>query len=242
MTTPKDNTAPSGFVYINVSGLTGSGKSAVLGEIEIALKAVGLTVEHDAAFQAEKNATHADWQAALDLYKPVVVLSETNISRSTPPADTEQTHSDPFEATLPDNALLDIGGSKLTWAEIKQRLAAEGIGGVSELDDISAAIATYRFMDPPDGGDVSLAEQVRRMKAALDAAEAQLSPLPANEAWIPWTGGENPVPGIDVEHQGQSITENVTADRWPDLWRHIDPEDNMNIIAYRIAQPEGGEG
>lgn len=44
-----------------------------------------------------------------------------------------------------------------------------------ELDEISAAIGTVRFMDPPDGGDVSLAEQVRRMKAALDATEAKLA-------------------------------------------------------------------
>lgn len=66
-------------VYVEVSGLTGSGKSGVMGEIEIALKAIGLKVEHDAEFQAEKNMTHADWQDALDLYKPRVVLRERNI-------------------------------------------------------------------------------------------------------------------------------------------------------------------
>ncbi len=43
------------IVYVEVSGLTGSGKSAVMGEIEIALKAIGLVVEHDAEFQSEKN-------------------------------------------------------------------------------------------------------------------------------------------------------------------------------------------
>lgn len=69
-------------VTVTVSGPTGSGKSAVMGEIEIALLALGLTVEHDAAFQAEKNGTHADWHAALDLYKPVVVLSEVNVARA----------------------------------------------------------------------------------------------------------------------------------------------------------------
>lgn len=71
-----------GRVYVEVSGLTGSGKSAVMGEIEIALRALGLTVEHDAGFQAEKNATHADWLEALDLYRPVIVLSERNIARA----------------------------------------------------------------------------------------------------------------------------------------------------------------
>lgn len=32
-----------------------------------------------------------------------------------------------------------------------------------QLDAVSAAICSSRWMDPPDGGDVSLAEQVRRM-------------------------------------------------------------------------------
>ncbi|WP_379069174.1 hypothetical protein ACHMW4_04335 [Mesorhizobium sp. UC22_110] len=71
----------SQHVYVEVSGLTGSGKSAVIGEIEIALRAIGLEVITDRDFQAEKNMTHADWQDALDLYKPVVVLRERNIPR-----------------------------------------------------------------------------------------------------------------------------------------------------------------
>lgn len=69
-------------VYVEVSGLTGSGKSAVMGEIEIALRAIGLTVEHDAEFQSEKNMTHAEWQDALEMYKPTVVLRERNIPRA----------------------------------------------------------------------------------------------------------------------------------------------------------------
>ena len=66
-------------VTITASGKVGSGKSAVLGEIEIAMKALGVPVRYlDAASaQAEKNMTHADWQSALDLYKPEVVLVET---------------------------------------------------------------------------------------------------------------------------------------------------------------------
>lgn len=72
------------IVHVEVSGLTGSGKSAVMGEIEIALKALGLKVEYGPDFQAEKNGTHADWQTALDLYRPTVVLAERNISRQPP--------------------------------------------------------------------------------------------------------------------------------------------------------------
>jgi len=90
--TPSDTTPQGaepredGRVYVEVSGLTEPGKSAVLGEIEIALKALGLSVETDAAHQAEKNGTHADWQSALDLYQPTVVLTERNVSRSPAPA------------------------------------------------------------------------------------------------------------------------------------------------------------
>lgn len=42
-----------------------------------------------------------------------------------------------------------------------------------ELDAVSGAIGTVRFMDPPDGGDVPLSEQVRRMSSALTQAERQ---------------------------------------------------------------------
>lgn len=84
----------SGHVYVEVSGLTGTGKSAVMGEIEIALKALGLPVEHGSDFQAEKNGTHADWQEALDLYKPVVVLRERNVSRLAPTAPVEASGQD----------------------------------------------------------------------------------------------------------------------------------------------------
>jgi hypothetical protein len=44
----------------------------------------------------------------------------------------------------------------------------------SQLSAVSAAIGSVRFMDPPDGGDVSLAEQVTRMRQALERAEAAL--------------------------------------------------------------------
>lgn len=43
----------------------------------------------------------------------------------------------------------------------------------AELSAVSAAIGSVRFMDPPDGGDVSLAEQVSRMRVALEAADAR---------------------------------------------------------------------
>jgi hypothetical protein len=68
----------SAEVKIIVSGPVGSGKSALLGEIEIMLKALGVPVryEDEAGAQAEKNGNHADWTAELEMYKPSVVLVE----------------------------------------------------------------------------------------------------------------------------------------------------------------------
>lgn len=67
-----------GTVLVYVVGQTGSGKSGVAGEIEIAMKALGLDVEWPAGV-AEKNMTGADWQTALELYRPRVVIHEINV-------------------------------------------------------------------------------------------------------------------------------------------------------------------
>lgn len=61
-------------VIVTVSGPVGSGKSAICGEIEIALKAIGVPVVWDD--RGEKNATHADWQWALEMYRPSVRIVE----------------------------------------------------------------------------------------------------------------------------------------------------------------------
>lgn len=55
----------------------------------------------------------------------------------------------------------------------RERMQAAG----GELNRISAAIGSVRFMDPPDGGDVPLAEQVRRMREALTTAESERDEL-----------------------------------------------------------------
>ncbi|MDH0273187.1 MULTISPECIES: hypothetical protein [unclassified Stenotrophomonas] len=73
---PKD-----GEVRVEVSGLTGSGKSAIAGEIEILCKALGLEVEWVNGDE-EKRVTHADWIGALEMYKPRVVIVEQNIPRA----------------------------------------------------------------------------------------------------------------------------------------------------------------
>jgi|GEM_PF-1654776 len=70
-----------GEVLVEVSGLTGSGKSAVAGEIEILCKALGLDAEWVNGDE-EKRLTHADWIGALEMYKPKVVIVERNIPRA----------------------------------------------------------------------------------------------------------------------------------------------------------------
>lgn len=66
-------------ITVTVSGPVGCGKSAIAGEIEIAMKAVGVPVrfadERGAA--SEKGMTGADWTGYLDMYKPSVVIVET---------------------------------------------------------------------------------------------------------------------------------------------------------------------
>lgn len=65
-------------IKIIVSGPVGCGKSAILGEIEILMRALGVPVRYEdaAAAQSEKNMTHADWTEALGMYKPSVILVE----------------------------------------------------------------------------------------------------------------------------------------------------------------------
>ena len=68
-------------VLVTVSGFTGSGKSAIAGEIEILCRALGLQVEWPDS-DSEKHMTHADWIAALEQYKPRVRIVECNVPHS----------------------------------------------------------------------------------------------------------------------------------------------------------------
>lgn len=65
-------------VTVTVSGPVGCGKSAIAGEIEIALRAVGVPVRFadEKEARSEKNMTGADWASYIDMYKPSVVIVE----------------------------------------------------------------------------------------------------------------------------------------------------------------------
>ena len=67
-----------GEVLVTVSGLTGSGKSAIAGEIEIALKAIGIDVTWVNGDE-EKRMTGADWLSAIEMYNPSVKIVEVNV-------------------------------------------------------------------------------------------------------------------------------------------------------------------
>ncbi|WPI13524.1 ead/Ea22-like family protein [Klebsiella pneumoniae] len=83
---PLDNesrtvTVKQGEVLVTVAGFTGCGKSAIAGEIEIAMKAIGVPVTW-ANGDSEKRMTGADWLTAIEMYKPTVRIVEVNIPRA----------------------------------------------------------------------------------------------------------------------------------------------------------------
>ncbi|MCZ4501003.1 MAG: putative phage protein [Marmoricola sp.] len=65
-------------ITITVSGPVGCGKSAIAGEIEIAMKAIGVPVRmaDPKGDRQEKNMTGADWTAYIEMYQPSVVIVE----------------------------------------------------------------------------------------------------------------------------------------------------------------------
>lgn len=85
-----------GEVLVVVSGFTGCGKSAIAGEIEIAMKAIGVPVQWTNG-DAEKHMTGADWLTAIEMYKPTVRIVEVNVPRAAGiKVEGELCHSKPF--------------------------------------------------------------------------------------------------------------------------------------------------
>jgi hypothetical protein len=77
-------------VRVIVAGECGIGKSAVAGEIEIALRAIGVPVRYADEEQAasDKRMVRGDWADDLAMYQPRVVLEETVPS----PSDLEKVY------------------------------------------------------------------------------------------------------------------------------------------------------
>jgi hypothetical protein len=98
-------------------------------------------------------------------------------------------------------------------AERDARVKAE-----RELTGVSNAIATTEFLDPPDGGDVPLAVQVRRMKRTLDATRSSLvtatealRPLKSGGEWGAWLAWI--VKGAPTREQGAAAAKAIVAMR-----------------------------
>lgn len=77
----RDIRPAKGEVLVTVTGFTGCGKSAIAGEIEIAMNAIGVPVQW-ANGDAEKRMTGADWLTAIEMYKPNVRIVEVNVPRT----------------------------------------------------------------------------------------------------------------------------------------------------------------
>lgn len=75
-----------------------------------------------------------------------------------------------------------------------------------------------------------------RVRAAIFKAETAMSePQPDADGWIPWAGGECPVPGntvVEVRCQNLVICKEKASEHW---WDHL-ADSGYNIIAYRIVK------
>lgn len=81
-------------ITITVCGPIGSGKSALLGEIEVLMHALGVPVRYaaPAAAASEKHMTGADWTGYIEMYQPSVVLVDA--APPAAPAVTEDKRDD----------------------------------------------------------------------------------------------------------------------------------------------------
>lgn len=102
----------------------------------------------------------ADYNAAIDLAE--LAEAETDGMR----AATDEAFAWANKTVREHEAALALTTSAAIKAEDERDAA------IAELDAIAAAFGPrHQFLDPPDGGDVPLSEQVTRMGAALDEAE-----------------------------------------------------------------------
>lgn len=94
---------------------------------------------------------------------------------------------------------------------------------------VSAAIGTSEYMDPPDGGSVTLAEQVSRMKAERDTLRAEVERLKLTRGrYVP----------VAVRDQWKNRTEKAEAElarlreMEPVAWRTFDGEGGFDYRNY----------
>lgn len=90
-------------------------------------------------------------------------------------------HRDSCARDLMDSYVDEAATERTEAADEIERLRAQVARLTAEQDAISANIGGNEYLDPPDGGNVSLAEQVRRMRADILALREQIAALESRE-------------------------------------------------------------
>lgn len=187
---PKD-----GEVLVEVSGLTGSGKSAIAGEIEILCKALGLDAEWVNGDE-EKRLTHADWIGALEMYKPKVVIVEKNIPRAAlsaqpSPADTGiPTSPSPGGQDALADALVPVADEWYRLCERRfavDRISISGQLAEAIMEAVCAARQPVTMDDALAAGDGTLHGAIDHWQERALRAEAELAarqPVGEPEIWV----------------------------------------------------------
>lgn len=159
-------------VRVIVTGPVGCGKSAVAGEIEIAMKAIGLPVRYadEREAQSEKNMTHADWAGYLDMYRPSVVLEERiEPKRSFPEA------ADGRPTTDEEALLFGAGCDPATARFVAQQLRHQGISlvrtellerTVQAMERVTVFVTSRERIKRPEGEDL-WQESIAAVRSAL---------------------------------------------------------------------------
>lgn len=85
---------------------------------------------------------------------------------------------------------------------------------------------------------LKLIDKFRELLAAYDCTEVRVAPAPDSEGWIPWHGGECPVPRdtmVDVQwRDGLASTRASLAGNV--RWVHLG--NNADVLLYRPAKPD----
>lgn len=81
----------------------------------------------------------------------------------------------------------------------------------AEINEVSVAIGTTRYLDLPDGGSVSLGEQVKRMHAELAESKSHFDD--AHQRWVD-TSEELAECRADAEKMRTAVEQAVA---WPDI-------------------------
>ena len=93
----------------------------------------------------------------------------------------------------------------------RAEMAAAAYAGAPTVDEVVALLPPSYYMDPPDGGSVSLLEQLQRM--AKDAARYRWLRQSGNAELYVWAPGADPCKGICGEGLDEAVGEAIEAEK-----------------------------